>query len=101
MKVSFHVSASRELDEAADWYEQQRSGLGLQFVEAVQEAIEYVVANPLSGGRIDSKASDLQVRRYVLRQFPYKLYYRVFPDHIRVLAVAHGSRRPAYWRNRQ
>ena len=33
-------------------------------------------------------------------RFPYAVYYRVFPDHIRILAFKHHSRHPDYWRYR-
>ena len=39
-------------------------------------------------------------RKYVLKRFPYLIFYVDYPDRIRVLAVAHTSRRPGYWKTR-
>ena len=36
-----------------------------------------------------------------LRRFPFSLIYTVMGDQLRILAVAHHSRRPGYWRNRE
>jgi toxin ParE1/3/4 len=40
-------------------------------------------------------------RRLVMRRFRYTLIYTVAGDQIRILAVAHHSRRPGYWRGRK
>jgi len=39
-------------------------------------------------------------RKYVLDRFPYSVVYRELPSVIQVLAIAHGRRRPGYWKNR-
>jgi hypothetical protein len=39
-------------------------------------------------------------RRYVLRQFPFSIVYRILEVEVLVLAVAHAHRRPGYWRKR-
>jgi toxin ParE1/3/4 len=39
-------------------------------------------------------------RKFLLQRFPYAVYYREFPSGIEVLAVAHGHRKPGYWKSR-
>lgn len=39
-------------------------------------------------------------RRYLLKRFPYLLVYRVVDERIEIIAVAHGRRRPGFWRHR-
>jgi plasmid stabilization system protein ParE len=39
-------------------------------------------------------------RRFLLRRYPYSLVYRLKPSIIEVVAVAHGKRRPGFWRER-
>jgi hypothetical protein len=41
------------------------------------------------------------VRQKVLHRFPFALIYEIDADEIRVFAVAHHSRRPGYWRDRE
>lgn len=92
MRVVFDPLAKRELDEARDYYNQQQPGLGAEFQEAVKDGLRRLREWPESG------AVELQdVRRAVLRRFPYKLLYAVQPDHVYVLAVAHQYRQPGYW----
>ena len=40
-------------------------------------------------------------RRYFFRHFPFAIIYRVHDETVQVVAVAHGRRKPGYWKNRQ
>jgi len=94
-KVSFHELAEFELNDAAIFFEIKREGLGLRFLSAVEAAVTHIRAHP--------KASPIiikDIRRKVLRRFPYSIIYSIKPDRIRILAVANQKRRPFYWRPR-
>ena len=39
-------------------------------------------------------------RRYLFHRFPFQLVYRVVNDSVQVVALAHGRRRPGYWKLR-
>lgn len=41
------------------------------------------------------------IRRFVLRKFPYSIIYSIEPDCVMILAVAHQRREPGYWRERR
>jgi toxin ParE1/3/4 len=92
----FHDQAKRELEDALAWYEQRRPGLGREFQFAVEDAIRRVCENPQAGPRFGTTRF-----HYVLvRRFPYVVFYSERADAIRIMAVAHGKRRPGYWKNR-
>jgi len=87
--------AQADLLEARDWYGRQRTGLGQEFVDAVDELFDRI--------RADSKfyAETIQkIRRGKLRRFPYVVYYRSLDDRTEILAVLHGSRDPRVWQRR-
>ncbi|MDE0801990.1 MAG: type II toxin-antitoxin system RelE/ParE family toxin [Acidimicrobiales bacterium] len=96
--VRFVPAARDELREAAAWYEERRSGLGDQFVDAVEVALELIVDWTAAGTPVEIGAHD--VRRLSVIGFPYHLPYRVVGDWIEIVAVAHDRRRPAYWAGR-
>jgi toxin ParE1/3/4 len=91
-------AAEAELTEALDWYEDQRAGLGTEFLGSVDAALRTIGAFPERSPRWGINRS---FRRHVLHRFPYALFYDLLPDGMaRVVAVAHCSRKPGYWLKR-
>lgn len=101
MKLRIGPEAEDETRAAALWYEQQRSGLGVEFLTAVDVAIQRIRQAPLRFAHVESLPEEHNVRRVLVDRFPFMLVYVVQGDEIRIVAVAHTSRRPGYWRNRR
>lgn len=87
--------AKADVHAATRWHELQRPGLGKAFVEAVDAALSQVAGNSL---RYQIVHRD--VRRVVLRRFPYGVFYRVAGDRIVVICVLHLHRDPSSWKSR-
>jgi toxin ParE1/3/4 len=94
-EVTLHEGADEEFKAAAVFYESRRPVLGELFVQRVVEGFESILAHPLSGQILFD-----EFRRHLIRQFPYSIVYRIEGDHIFVLAIAHWSRNPGYWKTR-
>src|SRR5262249_6841799 len=96
LPVVFRRAAREELEEAHDWYEKQRAGLGEQLEEAVQQVLDRIAATPMMHQCIHK-----DIRRGLVPGFPkYTILYRVLSKHIRVIAVFHASRDPKIWQSR-
>lgn len=95
MRVEFHPEALAEFRAAAEYYEQQQTGLGERFANAVEMAVAHVVAAPTSWRVIED-----DIRRCLTKVFPYAVLYSIELDHVLVVAVMHCRREPGYWRNR-
>jgi plasmid stabilization system protein ParE len=95
-RVVFHPEAEAEFLAAARFYETHEPGLGPDFISEVRRAAGGLVAYPGVGHRFSKR-----LRRILVRRFPFALVYRVEPDTIFIVAVAHLRRRPGYWRRRQ
>ena len=95
-KVTFHEFAEFELNDAIVFFETEQEGLGLRFLSAVKAAVAHIREHPESSPIIIH-----DVRRKVLRRFPYNILYSMKSDRIRILAVANQRRRPFYWRGRR
>ena len=100
-RAELHADAAAELGAAAVWYEERRAGLGLQFVAAVDRAVEHARSWPHSGAAVPELSGSLDVRRLPVARFPYHLVYLLDDEAIHVLAVAHDHRKPGYWQERQ
>jgi len=92
--------ATEEFDAAAEWYEAQRAGLGREFIDSVEMAVQQIQERPGLGGPVPGVDSKLNVRRLLLRKFPYAIVYMESEGEILIVAIAHGHRKPGYWRER-
>jgi toxin ParE1/3/4 len=99
-RVRLLDEAVAELEDASSWYDQQRLGLGLVFLAAVDRTIDRVSRWPFTGSLVDGVDEVLEVRRLPVEAFPYYLAYISGEQGLTVLAVAHERRRPRYWSNR-
>jgi toxin ParE1/3/4 len=93
--IVFRPVADAEFIESADWYEDQRKGLGLDFIDHVQHILDNIAESPL---RYPVVFKD--IREGLVSKFPFVVYYRVKLDRVVILAVFHCSRDPAIWKSR-
>ncbi len=92
--------ASAELEDAAVWYNGQRRGLGVEFVEAVDATLDQIARWPQIGRLVPGVPNDVPARRFPVERFPYHIAYLEWDGAIRLLAFAHDRRRPGYWFSR-
>jgi plasmid stabilization system protein ParE len=91
------LEAQEELLAAAIWYDEQREGLGSEFLKAIDEALVGVAESPSSFPR---DAYDDRARRALVPRFPYAVVFVMHHADVRVVAVMHAKRLPGYWANR-
>jgi len=96
LPVATRPAAAAEIDAAYRWYEKKREGLGSEFLEAVDKMVNAIAENP---ERFPTIRKD--IRRALLRRFPYSIFYRVVSGHVVVIACFHGKRNPRVWRLRE
>jgi plasmid stabilization system protein ParE len=95
-KIQFHDEAAAEYDASFDWYLEHNPDAARRFDQEVEHPIAQILKAPhrWAPGQFDT-------RRYLLRRFPFLLIYRERGfDEIQIIALAHTSRRPGYWKTR-
>ena len=93
--LEFHPEAVVELRAGATYYEQQQPGLGERFVSSIEFSLAGIIESPLTWPVLEQ-----DVRRKLVRVFPYAILYSIEPDRLFVLAVMHCHQKPGYWRTR-
>ncbi len=93
--IRFLRPAELEMIEAARYYELQAPGLGNDFLDRIDAAVQDIGEHPERWPVIQSN-----IRRRLVHRFPYALLYRIDSDEIVVQATMHLRRRPAYWQER-
>ena len=94
--VIVRLGAEADIEDAFHWYEEQRAGFGEEFRAALRVAFDEIAKSPLL-----SRVLHRNTRRYLMRRFPYAIYYRVFPDTVIVVACMHVRRSPRRWQSRK
>jgi plasmid stabilization system protein ParE len=97
--MNYHLvidpAAQQDVLDASLWYEDQRPGLGAEFLDAVENIVHRIADAPLQFPVVYRDQ-----RRGLTRRFPYGIYFEVSEYTVRVRAVLHLSRRPDLWRRR-
>ena len=94
-EVLLRPEAEADVRDAYQWYEAQDAGLGEEFLRAVDARLAAIQRNPFSYAAVHR-----DVRRGMLRRFPYGIFYFVEADRIVVLACFHVRRDPRQWQDR-
>jgi len=94
--VVFHRLAAREYRDSRDWYAVRSASVAERFRIAVDRAVDRIAAEAEALPVLSGPYRWVRVRR-----FPYlRIFRRQSPETIMIVAVAHTSRRPGYWRRR-
>jgi plasmid stabilization system protein ParE len=96
MEIEWHDRALIELQDAIEYYEDKRLGLGEKFQAEVRRSIDHIKKFPNAWPRVSQRS-----RRIRTHRFPYGLVYQLHSDRIAILAIMHLHRKPGYWQNRE
>lgn len=95
LKVIYRPEAEAEVLAAVRFYRSRVDNLGDRFLGVVHEHILAIASAP----ERFPKAGNF--RHCVVREFPFVIFFSVHQDCVRILAVAHTSRDPEYWKRRK
>ncbi|NOX28419.1 MAG: type II toxin-antitoxin system RelE/ParE family toxin [Gammaproteobacteria bacterium] len=95
MKIRFMEEAQVELDDAMEFYQNERHGLGQIFLQEILNVLERIANFPQAWHPLSDNTRRCQTRR-----FPYGVIYSVFQDEVLIIAVSHLHRKPNHWQDR-
>lgn len=94
-RVRFRREVVEDMAQGARWYNERSTGLGAEFLDECQAAIDRVVASPELAA-----VGFREVRSARLHRFPYVVHYRIEGATLLVIAVLFGGRDPTAWQDR-
>lgn len=95
MDLRFRPAARLDILQAQAWYEDRMPGLGSEFARAADGAASGISRFPNAFPTVHG-----DVRKAVLRRFPYSLLFIVEGDEVVVLGCFHHRRDPVTWADR-
>ena len=93
VEVCFAPEAAADTTAGCRWYEEQRPGLGSQFLDCVLACLERVRRSPELHARVRG-----EFRRALVRRFPYAVFYELVDQTVTVYGIVHTARDSAKWR---
>jgi plasmid stabilization system protein ParE len=87
--------AEMEIETAALYYSDQTPGLGRIFVDIIEKSIKIIQTHLELYPQFKSK-----IRKMILHDFPYSIFYFIKPNEIIVLAITHFKQKPRNWKSR-
>ena len=94
-RLLIRPEAELDLQDTYEWYEARNRGLGSEFIRAVDTCLSTIARNPEA-----YPVAHQQIRRALLRRFPYGIFYLIEPETIVVLACFHAKQDPKRWQRR-
>ncbi len=94
--IIIQPEAEQDLDEAYQYLEGQRTGLGFELLADLTEIVELLEDNPFLFPPIYGEK-----RRAVIQRFKYNLIFKIVEENVFILAIMHGSRDTQRWKGRK
>jgi plasmid stabilization system protein ParE len=94
-QVDVHPEAVAEAQAAAQWYRERSALAAHAFLAELDRAIKKISEDPAIWPRCVGGT-----QRFLLKRFPFSVVYRQVSNRVEVVAIAHGRRKPGYWKRR-
>jgi toxin ParE1/3/4 len=80
-----------DIQEAFEWYQMKKAGLGFEFMEEIETGFQKIAAQPHYYTSINQR-----FRRFKITRFSYMIVYEIEKSHIIIIAVRHGRRKSSF-----
>ena len=101
MNVEVLAEAEAEFDDAVEYYSLIRPQLAKDLVRRFKECLLNIERNAENHPQLETLDFDLDIRRAILKRFPYMIVFEIRLSEIRLLAFAHTASKPNYWIGRR
>ena len=92
-KIVLYLKAQKQLNESYKWYEKQKSGLGLKFLNQVDEALKSISNNPEF-----YPLKERKYREFIMKVYPYLIVYKIKErtNEVLIFSIFHAKRNPTF-----
>lgn len=96
LTLVMHPHALAEMRDSVSYYRNEENAmLADEFASEIDRNLDLILDRPMIG-----KPFRRVARQFVIKRFPYSIFYQLRPESILIAAVAHHRRRPGYWMKR-
>lgn len=93
--IELSDEAEEDFDKSYEYYADKSEKVADNFYKQVDSSLNKISKNPLA-----YQEEHKSVRKYVMKKFPYIIYYQIKQVVVKVIAIFHSSRNPEIWKER-
>jgi plasmid stabilization system protein ParE len=97
LKLRITSRAQQDVTRAYEWYEENVTGLGLEFIKCVNDRINHISHDPQHFQKVFADS----VQRALVFRFPFAIYFVEKGSSLIVFAVLHQRINPSKWKKRK
>lgn len=94
-KIEISDEAEIDLDNSYEYYYNESPKVADTFFQRINMSLENIKKAPLSFPLVHKN-----LRKYIVKTFPFVIYYQIDGFEIKVEAIFHTSRNPEIWNER-
>lgn len=95
-KIIILPFAEQDISDSVIYYSGKETGLDKRYLVILNQAFQLISSSPISFPIIWKS-----IRRFVVRDFPFSVYYIFENETIFIIAVFHNKRNPKVWKSRK
>ncbi len=93
--IELSDEAEGDFDKSFEFYYEDSPKVANTFFKQINLCFESIKQNPKS-----FPVAHKDVRKYVVKKFPFVIYYQIIDTVIQIIAIFHTSRNPEIWNER-
>lgn len=94
-KIELSSEAEDDFEKSYEFYATENEKTADNYYKEVDNSLKKIANSPQLYPKVHRN-----VRKYVIKKFPFIIYYKVTNLVIRIIAIFHASRNPEIWKNR-
>lgn len=94
-EIELSNEAEEDFDKAYNYYFQESERVANNFYYKTDKSFKALIQNPFGYQKVYK-----DVRRFVMKKFPFVIYYRIKGIFVKIIAIFHTSRNPQIWQDR-
>lgn len=94
-KIELSDEAEKDFDKSYQYYANENEKVADNFFQQVDKSLNKISESPDT-----FQKAYKNVRKYVMKKFPFIIYYQTTQLVVRVIAIFHTSRNPEIWKER-
>jgi hypothetical protein len=97
----FERGADEDIDRALSYFAQMSASVQSAFAKSLHKTLAQIAKSPKRFAPLETNDTRREIRRAIIWRYKYLVVYEVIEEMPIILAVAHASPDPDFWKSRE